>query len=237
MNKWIDKAYGLWKLGRIDRGLMGYARKLKQDQHTFLSYLQLASLAESFVRLRRSSNTGIQAAEFGVGRGGSAMLLAWLVNRYGGSLDLYDVFARIPAPSMEDGQAAQSRYQTILERENGDYYGNIPDLLSVIQAEMSAVCPPEKVIFHPGKYEELLPRLTDENRFNLVHVDCDWYESARAVLQYLHQRLEAHAVLQIDDYYYWQGAKKAADEAVWLSPFARRQIDGAIVIDLARPRK
>ncbi len=45
------------------------------------------------------------------------------------------------------------------------------------------------------------PQLTDTNRFDLVHVDCDWFESARAVFQYLRQRLGERAVIQIDDYY------------------------------------
>jgi O-methyltransferase len=237
MIKWIEKTYGLSKLRRIDRDLARFTRQLKLDQYTFLSYLQLANLAENFVRLSRSSSTGIQTAEFGVGRGGSAMLLAWLVDRYGGSLDLYDVFARIPAPSAEDGQKAQNRYQDILKEETSNYYGNIPDLITVIKTELSAICSLEKVCFHQGMYEELLPRVTDSKRFHLVHVDCDWYESARAVFHYLRNRLADNAVLQIDDYFYWQGAKKATDEAVWLHNYTQRQIGGALLIDLGQPVK
>ncbi len=101
------------KLGWIDWELMRYARQLKRDQHTFLSYLQLASLAESFVRLRGLTALRSGLPSLGWAVDGSAMLLAWMVNRYGGSLDLYDIFARIPAPSTEDGQEAQSRYQNI----------------------------------------------------------------------------------------------------------------------------
>ncbi len=173
----------------------------------------------------------LQVAEFGVGRGGSATILAWLVGRYGGTLTLFDVFGRIPPPTIRDGERAQDRYQTILTRETSDYYGNLPNLLDLIMADLEAVCPKGRLEIVRGRYEDTLPAQTKRRSLGLVHIDCDWYESVRAVLAYLQDNLRLNAIIQIDDYSNWQGARQATDEATWLQPFQTRLVDGVLVID------
>jgi asparagine synthase (glutamine-hydrolysing) len=220
------------KLGLIHPALLLYAGRVKSQKKTYLTYSKLYSLASNFKNLTKNSVDPLEIGEFGVGRGGSAMILAWLVGHYGGRLTLFDVFGRIPAPTEKDGQRALERYQVILDQENERYYGNIPDLIDLIKVEISAVCDLNQVTFIQGKYEETLPFLDSNISYDLVHIDCDWYESSKAVFDYLENHLRPGAILQVDDYSNWQGSHMAVDEAKWLVPSNFKLVDGALVVEL-----
>ena len=131
-------------LGLVSPRLMLLARRIKKYKHTFLSYSTIYSLVKNFIELEKHSSQLLHVAEFGVGRGGSATILAWLVNHYNGHLTLFDIFGRIPAPSQQDGAKALSRYEFIVKQEKDDYYGNISDLLEVILADLHKVCTSRK---------------------------------------------------------------------------------------------
>lgn len=230
----LDNFISLARLGLINPHLMMLAWRIRHSGRTYLSYSTLCSLAENYQNLKKKHSGPFEVAEFGVGRGGSAMLLAWLVNKYNARLVLYDVFSRIPSPSVIDGEQAKQRYETILSREDTDYYGNLPDLLEVVKADIFQVCKPALVEFIQGKYEDVLPTLTDEHQFGIIHIDCDWYESSSVVYHYLQYRLIPGAILQVDDYSGWEGSKKAFQDAKWLNQYQTHLVDGALVIDTSR---
>lgn len=211
---------------------MRLAKDIRNSGRTFLGYPRLQNLAESFISMNKRNPGGAQVAEFGVGRGGSAMLLAWMINKLGGELYLFDVYSQIPPPSIADGQLAQKRYEQISHSENNNYYGNVNNLLSIIKGELQEICPLEKIHFIVGKFEETLPNYNDNKRFNLVHVDCDWYESTRAVLNFLRNNLNKNAILQIDDYDFWPGTKQAIQETEWLKNKSKKTIEGALIVHL-----
>jgi hypothetical protein len=227
----IENIVSLVRLGLIDPRLMILAWKLRRSKRTYLSFSTLHSLAENFMSLQRYATQQLQVAEFGVGRGGSAMLLAWLVDKYRGHITLYDVFGRIPAPTDQDGDKAVSRYKTIVHQEGVDYYGNLTDLIEIVRHDIYTVCRPEYVDFVQGKYEEVLPQLNDGRKFSLVHIDCDWYESSTAVYRYLKNRMTPVAVIQVDDYSSWEGSKRAFQDAQWLNHYKTHLVDGALVIN------
>ena len=230
----LTRYASLLRLGSIHPSLAWLAWRLKRAKKTYLGYPQLSSLAQGFLCVRSRRQKPPQVAEFGVGRGGSSTLLAWLIGRYGGKLTLYDVFGRIPAPTPRDGERAQDRYHEILNREGQDYYGNLPDLERAITADLQSVCSLAQVELVPGQYEHTLGNLDQKREYDLVHIDCDWYESSRAVLAYLEHNLASGAILQVDDYSNWQGSRMAVDEAEWLKPFKTKLVDGALVIDTGR---
>jgi hypothetical protein len=227
----INKYLALMRLGFLDPRLMMLAWELKRSQKTFLSYAKLLSIFKSIRLVKRRSQSPLDIAEFGVGRGGSAVFLAWLVGHYGGRLKLYDVFGRIPAPTEKDGESAKNRYDTIMHHEGANYYGNIPNLLSLILNEVQRVCDLKQVEIVQGRYEETLSKQTTQQHFGFVHIDCDWYESSKVVLSYLQHNIRPGAIIQVDDYSYWQGSRMAVDEADWLGHFDRRLVDDALVID------
>jgi hypothetical protein len=222
------------RLALIHPALLALAWKLRRRKLTYLSYHTLWSLARNYQLARRRQPEGPQVAEFGVGRGGSARLLAWLVGRYGGRLVLFDLFGRIPAPGAAEGAQAQARYDYIVSQEDPAYYGNIPNLLDVVRQELSAVCSLERVEFVAGKYEETLPQQNQPRQLALVHIDCDWYESSKAVYAYLQTNLAPGALIQIDDYSMWPGSQRAFSETEWLRRCQQRGLQsGALVVDTA----
>jgi hypothetical protein len=227
----ITKYLALLRLGLIDPQLMKLAWRLKRGQKTFLSYPKLLSFFQSYQLLKRRCQAPIQMAEFGVGRGGSAIFLASLVGRYGERLTLYDIFGKIPPPTEKDGKRAQDRYNTILNKETPEYYGNLPDLLNLVLNEIKSVCDLKQVEIVQGRYEDTLPNLTEKRIFDFVHIDCDWYESSKVVLSYLQYNTRPGAIIQIDDYSNWPGSRMAVEEAGWLKHFKRKLVDGALVID------
>ena len=109
--------------------------------------------------------------------------------------------------------------------------------MDVILSEISGVCPRDRIDIIQGRYEDVLPVQNNSKTFDLVHVDCDWYESSRVVLAYLKDHLSPGAILQIDDYGHWQGSRKAFDEAGWLGRFQTRPVDDALVIDTGREKR
>ena len=232
----LARYISLLRLGLIHPRLAVLAWNLKRAGKTYLGYPQLLSLVQGFLSVKTRRRQPPKVAEFGVGRGGSATLLAWLVGRYGGTLTLFDVFGRIPPPTDRDGERAQERYQEILYREGEDYYGNVPDLARVIVDDLSSVCSLEQLEVVPGKYEETLGGLAEKRSLDLVHIDCDWYESSKTVLLYLQENVSPGAIIQVDDYSNWQGSRMAVDEADWLQPFKTRLVGGALVIDTGETR-
>ncbi len=129
--------------------------QLKKAGKTYLSCEKLESLVGSFLKLR-SLKPAINVAEFGVGRGGSALLLYSLVTRFGGHLTLYDLFGRIPPPSDRDGAKAAQRYLDILHKEKPTYYGNIENLQEKIEFELNAVGADRRYTVVKGRYEDTL---------------------------------------------------------------------------------
>jgi SAM-dependent methyltransferase len=226
----------LVKLGLLNPQLMRLAWRLKRSRKTYLSYPKLLSFLYSFRLLQVRHGTPLQMAEFGVGRGGSAIFLAWLVGRYGGTLTLYDIFGRIPAPAEIDGERARDRYNHIVNNEGADYYGNIPNLLNLILGELRSVCDLDQIEIIQGRFEDTLSKQTKHRLFDFVHIDCDWYESSKAVLSYLQQNLRPGAIIQIDDYSNWKGSRAAVNEAKWLEHFKQKLVDGALVIDTGKDR-
>lgn len=230
----LKKYISIVKLLWMDPNFFLFSRKIKSTKKTYLGYGRILSLAQSYYRMRKLIPGSVRVAEFGVGRGGSSMILARLINSYGGNLTLFDVFGRIPSPTEKDGDTALQRFETILSQESKDYYGNLPDLLQVVQKDISQITSLNNVEFVVGKYEDTLGDYIPDEPFHLVHIDCDWYESTATVLKFLEKHLNSKSIIQIDDYQYWQGTQKAVSEATWLSGYPQYMVEGALVISIEK---
>ncbi len=71
--------------------------------------------------------------------------------------------------------------------------------------------PPEFLHFRKGDVAVTLKE-TVPDKISLLRLDTDWYESTKIELEILYPRLVKGGVLILDDYGYWQGARKAADD-------------------------
>jgi hypothetical protein len=58
-----------------------------------------------------------------------------------------------------------------------------------------------------------LPVFKNEiGNISLLHLDGDWYDSTKTILNNLYESASPNAYMQVDDYGHWEGCKKAIDE-------------------------
>jgi O-methyltransferase len=155
--------------------------------------------------------------ECGVWRGGSSRLAALTLLALGSShrtLHLFDTFEGMTSPADVDVQHATGRAaaQILAAKERTPNVNNewayAP--LHQVQETMAETGYP-RVEFIRGSVEETLPA-SAPSQISLLRLDTDWYESTRHELEHLYPRLSHRGVLIIDDYGYWEGARKAVDE-------------------------
>lgn len=159
-------------------------------------------------------------AETGVWRGGSTMLMAATAIDGGDSsrrIWLYDTFEGMPAPQALDvevrsGAAARQHFEAVRTGADSSAWCNAP--LNEVKANMAAVGYPEEAVrFVVGKTQDTLREAGNRPaQLALLRLDTDWYESTRAELEGLFDKLSPGGVLIVDDYGHWAGCMRAADE-------------------------
>ncbi|MGB8003771.1 MAG: TylF/MycF/NovP-related O-methyltransferase [Gaiellaceae bacterium] len=153
--------------------------------------------------------------ECGVWRGGSMMAVALTLLRLGVTdrdLYLYDTFTGMTAPTDEDVRRSGERAADLLAEESrsSDIWA-IAAIDDVREAVLSVGYPEERIHFVQGPVEETLPANAPA-AIALLRLDTDWYSSTKHELVHLFPRLTSGGVLILDDYGYWQGARRAVDE-------------------------
>jgi hypothetical protein len=86
-------------------------------------------------------------------------------------------------------------------------------LEDVKQAMDETAFPAERIHYYKGKVEDTIPEHIPD-KISILRLDTDWYESTRHELDHLYPRLSPGGVLLLDDYGWWDGARRAVDE--WL---------------------
>lgn len=156
--------------------------------------------------------------ECGVWRGGSMMAIALTLQRLGvrdRDLYLFDTFTGMPQPTDADvargGLRARDEWtRTARGRSSIWAYASAKD---VEKALASTGYDRGHIHLVKGLVEETVPDQAPAH-ISLLRLDTDWYESTKHELVYLFPRLMPGGVLILDDYGYWEGARKATDEYV-----------------------
>jgi O-methyltransferase len=155
--------------------------------------------------------------ECGVWRGGSMMAAALTLLRLGVTdreLYLFDTFSGMTPPTDADIKPTGERAADLLatEGQDADVWA-IATLDEVRAAVLDVGYPEERIHFVKGPVEETVPA-NAPGEIALLRLDTDWYESTKHELVHLYPRLTSGGVLILDDYGYWQGARRAVDEYV-----------------------
>lgn len=155
--------------------------------------------------------------ECGVWRGGSAMIAAMtlaLRNDRARDVWLYDTYEGMSEPSEHDRDfrgrsAADMMEKSVDNKETSVWcYSSIDE----VRTNMGRTgYPAERVRYIKGKVEDTIPGEAPE-QIALLRLDTDFYESTYHELRHLFPRLSQGAVLIIDDYGHWAGARKATDQ-------------------------
>jgi hypothetical protein len=187
------------------------------NPYTMTSPERVAALVEA-VRYVVANEIPGDFIECGVWRGGSSMAAALALKELGDEsreLWLYDTYEGMSAPTDEDvdvaGQSADTKFsQRQLTDDSSEWCRSPID--DVRQNLESTGYPADKVHFIKGKVQDTIPGTMPSGPVAILRLDTDWYESTRHEMQHLYPALVKNGVLILDDYGYWQGARKAVDE-------------------------
>jgi len=155
--------------------------------------------------------------ECGVWKGGSSMAAAMRFLHHGDTsrdFFLYDTYDGMSAPTDDDVSPDGKRAAELLETNAKDKQNHIwafSPLDDVRRHMQSTRYPSMRVRYVQGKVEDSIPGVIPR-RIALLRLDTDWYESTLHELEHLYPLLASGGVLLLDDYGFWQGARKAVDE-------------------------
>lgn len=190
------------------------------SDYTMTSVERCYHLMQSVRYIERYNVPG-DIVECGVWRGGSIMLAARCLADHGVEpqrhLYLYDTFQGMPAPTDADldfrGNKASGRLDEEVAFRDNSVVWAIATLDDVKANVASTKYPADRVHYIEGLVEQTIPATIPEN-IALLRLDTDWYESTAHELRHLFPRVSPGGVVIIDDYGYWQGARKAVDEFI-----------------------
>ncbi|MEW8438211.1 MAG: TylF/MycF/NovP-related O-methyltransferase [Candidatus Thiodiazotropha taylori] len=193
-------------------------------EHTMLANIRLYTLWRNTKKLLRCATAG-NILEYGTARGGSAVLLAWLMktNRIKGKVYAFDSFNGMPPPNKHDTSFGKSAGD--LGWGEGTCYSDLSCLLQ-LAAELDV-----QDFIYPvkGYFEDTLGKISIARRSVLAsHVDCDWYDSVSYSLNHAIPLLADEHYLQIDDYGYWDGVELAVKNVFEIHRYTAKavEIDG-----------
>ena len=177
--------------------------------YTMLSEARLYSLF-SLVKQICLANISGNIVECGVAGGGSTALMAAVIQRYSKQqryLYAFDSFEGMPLPTDAD------QFNQIPADATGWGTGTCAAPESSVREICTQLGVWQIVQTVKGYFEHTLP--TVRNAIGMIaflHMDGDWYESTKNILDNLYDRVVNHGVIQVDDYGHWSGCRQAIHE-------------------------
>lgn len=154
--------------------------------------------------------------ECGVWRGGSAAVMALAIRHSGQARDLhlFDSFEGLPEPTEKDGAMAKEysggRASGAL-KSVGQCNAGLKEVQAFLLGRLGLDT--SKVHFHVGWFQDTLPNVAPKlGPIALLRLDGDWYESTRLCLEYFYPNVSRGGIIIMDDYWAWEGCRKAVDE-------------------------
>ncbi len=194
-------------IGRPTRRSLRVARLLMKviPRYTMVSVTRLSKL---YQLVQEANAQGIPGdlVECGVWNGGSSAVMARAsqdaVHPVRRRLWLFDSFQGLPPPGDKDGRLEQDSYFQGWNKGDTGKVREVMDRLGIPTEDLSIV---------PGWFQDTLdaPGL---DRIALLHVDADWYDSVKLVLDKLYDRVAPGGFIVLDDYGLWKGCRKALDD-------------------------
>ena len=203
----------------IDAATMATYRSVQA--YTMTSLERVAALCAAIRHVSRARVPGA-IVECGVWRGGSMMAAArTLLEQHDETreLFLFDTFSGMPTPTSadvrHDGVAAATLHA------DGWCAAGEAD----VRANLASTgYPMQRVRLVAGRVEDTIPAMAPP-QVAVLRLDTDWYESTRHELEHLYPRLAPGGILVIDDYGWWQGARRAVDEYFADQPVLLHRVD------------
>lgn len=156
--------------------------------------------------------------ECGVWKGGSSMMIAEFLaskNITNRKLYMYDTYEGMSAPTENDLNLEGKSADKMLKSSSKNVSDSVwcYSALDEVKKNMSLTkFSQDNIVYVQGKVEDTIPNVIPKDKIALLRLDTDWYESTKHELTHLYPMLQSKGVLIIDDFGYWDGAKKAVLE-------------------------
>lgn len=186
-----------------------------------LTMVSPARLIDTMLAVRYVNDNKINGAfvECGTWRGGNSIAASLVcksqsINR---EFYIYDTFTGMSKPNDEIDQSIfhnESSVYTYKKNQENDHnlwcYSSLKEVKNNFKNASLSL---ENIKFVEGMVENTLKISSNlPDRIAVLRLDTDWYESTLTELEYLYPKLESGGIILIDDYGYWDGARKAVDE-------------------------
>ena len=187
------------------------------DQFSMTGKNRMYLLSEAIMNSKINNLDG-DFVECGVWRGGNILLYKLLKNHYGLNKNIYafDTFDGMTLPDNLDkdylGNSASLLLKKTVKKDNKANIHCYSDI-DTVKKNILQYSNLDNIKFIKGPVEKTL--LLEENlpdKISVLRLDTDFYSSTKIELEILYPRLVTGGVLIIDDYGYWEGARKATDE-------------------------
>jgi O-methyltransferase len=190
----------------------------KVKEYTMTGLERVASLCNAVNYLAKNNIAG-DFVECGVWKGGSTMAAIDTLIKAGDltrTIYLYDTFEGMSEPTWHDKEDSGTLASNLLSISDPNDAASIwcVSALEEVQNNINILKYPVELLHYvKGKVEDTIPGKIP-SKIALLRLDTDWYESTAHELKYLYPLLVPGGVIIIDDYGYWQGARKAVDEFI-----------------------
>jgi O-methyltransferase len=142
--------------------------------------------------------------ECGVWNGGSAAIMG-LANKEDKqnymerAIWLFDSFEGVPRPGQNDGKTEREGY---FVGWNKGHIAMVKRIFAYLGLSM------EHVHIVPGWFDRTLPN-ADPGQIAILHIDSDWYDSVKIVLDTFYDRVMPGGFIILNDYGAWPGCNRA----------------------------
>jgi len=213
-------------LHRRDRESLRFLKLMHavKPRYTMVTNKNLITLYSLVQRVNSLSLEG-DIVECGVWNGGSAAIMG-LANTIQKENDinrpiwLFDSFQGLPQASQKDGAIERSSY---FEGWNKGEISKVEHVFAKLGV------PLDKVTIIPGWFDKTL-RAAPINQIAILHIDADWYDSVKLVLDVFYDKVVPGGFIILNDYNTWEGCNKALNDFL-----TERQLQDIIVITEVEP--
>ncbi|MGY6529569.1 MAG: TylF/MycF/NovP-related O-methyltransferase [Cyanobacterium sp.] len=177
--------------------------------YTMLTEPRLYSLYTLTKRICQENIEG-NFVECGVAGGGSTALMASVIKRYSKIPRLIyacDSFSGMPKPTAEDTQNGMDAEAT------GWGTGTCAAPEDSVKEVCQKLGVSNLLVTVKGYFQDTLPENREKmGNIAFLHMDGDWYDSTKAILNNLYDNVVDNGLIQIDDYGAWEGCRQAISE-------------------------
>lgn len=176
--------------------------------------LNLFSLIETV----NAMNVPGDIVECGVWNGGASAMMAFACLNTEVPRDrrfwLFDSFEGLPPPGPRDGKTENEHFF------DGMCRGSVSSVEKVFEKLCLSL---DNVRIVKGWFEATLSGAAID-QIAVLHIDADWYDSVKYVLETFYEKVVPGGFIVLDDYGYWDGCSRALEDF-----FAERKLTGIVL--------